>query len=287
MYCFGDIHGNLTDFRKIAKYIWPLGFTISAGKYLFLGDYVDRGEYGIVIIAYLFSQKLQNPNKVYLLRGNHETRGVNGWSDIYGDKCLYNQCINRYGNEIGKCLFESINNVFDSLPLCCVIDNNIFCVHGGIPQPIHNNNEDKNSENNSENNDRLNIINNLPTNLQIYSDNDKNISKENKSIIEQLLWSDPCDAIEGDGGVEYDSNGFCNSLRCRSNKCKNYGITAVNSFLNEFNFSYIVRGHQAIKSGVCFSCNNKVITVFSTTKVHIIIIIYNLYLYIYIGSWFC
>lgn len=57
--------------------MWPLGMHLTPGTFLFLGDYVDRGLYGIEILAYIFAQKVMLPEKVYLLRGNHEVKAVN------------------------------------------------------------------------------------------------------------------------------------------------------------------------------------------------------------------
>ena len=52
---------------------------LTAGNFVFLGDYVDRGMSCLECVAYLLCMKLTLPHKVYLLRGNHETRDVNGW----------------------------------------------------------------------------------------------------------------------------------------------------------------------------------------------------------------
>ena len=76
VYVFGDIHGNLEDLHFFADNIWKLGMDLTAGKFLFLGDYVDRGQSSLECVAYLFGLKLLYPSKIHLLRGNHETRDV-------------------------------------------------------------------------------------------------------------------------------------------------------------------------------------------------------------------
>ena len=82
-YVFGDVHGNMQDLLAFGSTMWPLGMHLTPGTFLFLGDYVDRGLYGIEILTYIFAQKVMLPEKVFLLRGNHEVKAVNVASVVY------------------------------------------------------------------------------------------------------------------------------------------------------------------------------------------------------------
>jgi hypothetical protein len=64
---FGDIHGNLTDLQFFRKTLWPAGPEVTAGDFLFLGDFVDRGRDSIPVIAYIMSMKILNPTKWHMI----------------------------------------------------------------------------------------------------------------------------------------------------------------------------------------------------------------------------
>lgn len=251
-YVFGDIHGNLEDLHFFSDNIWRLGMSLTAGNFLFLGDYVDRGLSCLETVAYLFAMKQQLPTKVYLLRGNHETRDVNGWEEHYGERSFIWQCRNRFGDDIGYRVWEACNSVFDRLPLAAVIDQDIFCVHGGIPRPIN------------VNTTRIQDILTVPKVAGInppYEHEDDNYQR----VASDCIWSDPASEEQEMTTVDPET-GYGESLRGGGAIC--FGSKAVSDFLKQQDFSYIMRAHEAHAEGVAVSKGARVFTVFSTSQDH-------------------
>merc|ERR1712032_169111 len=121
----GDIHGQFLDVSNILTIGGPAPET----KYLFLGNYINRGYDSLSTICLAFLLKVRFPQKVTLLRGNHETAQL---TQIYG---FYDECLARYGH-IGPTVWRAFSNAFNVLPLAAVIDNAVLCVHSGLSPSI-------------------------------------------------------------------------------------------------------------------------------------------------------
>ena len=115
----GDIHGQIYDLIELFK----KGGEIPNSRYVFMGDYVDRGYNGVEVLELLLALKVKYPEHITLLRGNHESRQI---CFAYG---FYEEITRKYGNANA---WEYFTDLFDYLPLAALVEGKIFCVHGGL-----------------------------------------------------------------------------------------------------------------------------------------------------------
>lgn len=153
----GDLHGQYYDLIELFRMGGAPGVETA---YCFLGDYVDRGYNSIETWQLLVLLKLKFPEKIWLLRGNHESRQV---SQVYG---LYDEVMRKYGN---PSVWRDCVETFDYLPLGAVVDGKIFCVHGGLSPEISHVDQIR----------QIDRLNELP----------------NEGQFADLMWSDPEDSV--------------------------------------------------------------------------------------------
>ena len=155
LYICGDIHGQYYDLLRVFDILsYP-----PKSKFLFLGDYVDRGKQSLECLLLLLCLKIKYPSKIFLLRGNHESEALN---KIYG---FYDECKRRISV---KC-FKKITNLFNILPITALIDENILCMHGGLSEDLK----------------KLEQLNKIARPTEI----------PDEGLLCDLVWSDPSDEL--------------------------------------------------------------------------------------------
>ena len=119
----GDIHGQYYDLvHMLNKAGDPAKL-----NYLFLGDYVDRGIFGLECMMLLLAIKTNFPRKFIMLRGNHESRNM---TESF---TFREEVITRYDAQI----YDLFMELFDSLPISCVVDDKYLAMHGGISPELN------------------------------------------------------------------------------------------------------------------------------------------------------
>ncbi|KAA8493762.1 Serine/threonine-protein phosphatase PP1-alpha catalytic subunit [Porphyridium purpureum] len=213
----GDIHGQYADLLRLFEY----GKFPPESNYLFLGDYVDRGRQSIETICLLMAFKVKYPENFFILRGNHECASINR---IYG---FYDEVRRRYNVKLWKTFCDT----FNCLPITAIVEEKIFCTHGGLSPALTD----------------MNLIRNMTRPCDV----------PDEGLLCDLLWSDPSEPgedgsepllgwNENDRGVSYV-----------------FGTDKVQEFLERFDFDLLCRAHQVVQDGYQFFADQRGVTIFS------------------------
>ncbi|KAL8817398.1 MAG: hypothetical protein Q9223_003765 [Gallowayella weberi] len=178
------------------------------------GDYVDRGYYSVETVTLLVALKIRYPQRITILRGNHESRQI---TQVYG---FYDECLRKYGNAN---VWKFFTDLFDYLPLTALIDNQIFCLHGGLSPSI----------------DTLDNIRAL--------DRIQEVPHEGPMC--DLLWSDPDDRCGW--GISPRGAGYT------------FGQDISEAFNHNNGLTLVARAHQLVMEGYNWSQDRNVVTIFS------------------------
>ena len=165
----GDIHGQYSDLLNIFT---RLGTPSNKNRYMFLGDYVDRGTQSIETFVLISCYKILYPDDVVMLRGNHES------ADISREYGFLDECRRRYNVKLWKHFCDVFNTMSVAATISSIMDDTplAFCAHGGISRELKN----------------LDQINKIR----------KPIEVDDEGIMCDLLWSDP--NPDGNGWKESD-----------------------------------------------------------------------------------
>jgi serine/threonine-protein phosphatase PP1 catalytic subunit len=210
-YIVGDIHGQFQDLIRVFN---CCGFPDTA-KYIFLGDYVDRGKQSLETICLLYLYKIKYPTNIYILRGNHECSSIN---KIYG---FYDECKKRVSIKAWKMFCDT----FLFIPFCALLEEKIFCCHGGLGPDF--------------------LIIDQARNLKKPSD------IPDEGIVCDLCWADPSDNIVGDFG--FNERGVSVT----------FSAEYVKKFIEKNNLDLICRAHQVMEEGYEFFADQYLVTVFT------------------------
>lgn len=183
-------------------------------NYLFLGDFVDRGLNGVETFLLLLALKVRYPDRITLIRGNHESRQI---TQVYG---FYDECLRKYGS---LNVWRYCTEIFDYLSLAAVIDNKIFCVHGGLSPNV-------------------NTVDDIKA-------IDRKQEVPHDGAMCDIMWSDP-DEIDG-WSLSPRGAGYV------------FGADIVQQFNRNNSIELILRAHQLVMEGYKPMFNDQLVTIWS------------------------
>ncbi|KAK0416664.1 hypothetical protein QR680_012617 [Steinernema hermaphroditum] len=236
VHIIGDIHGQFSDLMRILDECGPPSST----KYLFLGDYVDRGAHSLEVIMLVLCLKIKYKKSFFLLRGNHEWSLVNnryGFKDelerrfnnvVVGSTAVWNV---KEDDLKGRLLWYKFNEVFKFMPITALVMNKILCMHGGLSP-------------------ELNSLEDL-INIKRPADPFDTV------LFADIMWSDPdLEMPNGPSDPQYKPSKVRGAGR-------QFNANAVKSTCEKLGVELIVRAHQVVQDGTEFFAGRRLITVFS------------------------
>lgn len=214
----GDIHGQLADLFHILD---AAGLPSGCNKYIFNGDFVDRGANGVEVMCVLLALFVARPDAVSLNRGNHEDFAI---CSVYGFQL---ECYEKYD----PLTFGLFVEVFQQIPLFAVVNGAVFVVHGGL---FH-------SE--STTLEELNHIERTAFTLEEVPEEGEQLEGVGKAdypaylqqLIRDALWSDPINLT----GKHPSARGAGVS----------FGPDIVEAFLKSNGLQFVIRSHECVRSG--------------------------------------
>ena len=206
----GDVHGQFHDLLEL----FTIGGKCPDTNYLFMGDYVDRGYHSIETLSLLLLLKIRYPTKIYLTRGNHESTEI---TQLYG---FYDECVQKFGSAN---VWKMFTELFNYLPISAIVNNKIFCLHGGLSPDI-------------ETIDEIRKI-------------DRRRDVPSSGAMCDLLWSDPEERVGW--GVSPRGAGYI------------FGSDISKKFTQRNNLMMVNRAHQLVMKGYNWSHEKLVCTLFS------------------------
>ena len=236
----GDTHGQLLDLLTIFNI---KGLPCEKNRFLFNGDFVDRGRYGCEIVAIICAFKILYPEYVYINRGNHEARAQNSWMGFEDEilaKYTNQEVVVRNDRRAGLRLHMLCEKLFDSFPLCAVIQHKVFVCHGGLFRDDNVTLADL---------DAINRKREPPLGGRSYEDR----------LYEDILWSDPRPT------PSYPKHLLKRRSSDRGAGCE-FGpqVTAQFCALNQI--ALVVRSHECVADGFEVLHDGRLITIFSASR---------------------
>ena len=206
------MHGQYYDLLNLFEEIGDP----SERNYLFLGDYVDRGMFGVECVFLLFAYKILYPDRFFLLRGNHESREITEYFNFQ------EECFVKYNEEV----YDAIMDAFDCLPLAAIVTTSygrFLCTHGGLGPGL--------------------------STIEDIDKCDRFQEPPESGPFCDLLWSDPIDFEEYPHMSEKEFNTFDFLPNDARGVGWIYGKTALKKFLKRNDLVCLVRAHEVQQYG--------------------------------------